>query len=191
METYITIISSFFQDLFSGLINKILIALIILLIGFILGKVASRITHKTLKEIKLNKIISEASGIKISFEEIISHFILYFIYFISIIMTLRHIGIATDILNILSGAIIILIGIFILMSVKDFIPNIISGIIIHQRNIINEGDIIIINNIKGKVISLTLLETKLKTNSNDIIIIPNSNLTKNEIIKKASKKRKN
>lgn len=184
METYTQIIIEFFQDLFSGIISRMLIAGIILLIGFIFGKIISKIVHKALKEIKLNKIIKEASGIKISIEEIISHFLLYFIYFVSIVMALRHIGIATDILNIISGAVIVIIGVFILMSVKDFIPNIISGIIIHQKGTIKEKETIIFNNIKGKVISITLLETKLQTKSGDIIIIPNSNLTKSEIIKK-------
>jgi small conductance mechanosensitive channel len=184
MIEYLNIIMKFFTDLFSDLLNRIVVALIIILIGVILGKVLSRIIHKMLKEVKLNKIIKDASGIKVSFEEIISHFVLYFIYFVSIVMALRHIGIATDILNIISAVVIILIGVFILMSVKDFIPNIISGIILHQKATIQEGDIIVFNNITGKVVSLTLLETKLQTKSGDLIIIPNSNLTKNEIIKK-------
>lgn len=180
----------FIVDLLSGLVNKIIIALIIILIGFIIAKILSRIIHKTLKQVDLDKMIKEISGIKVSFEEIISHFVLYFIYFISIVLALRYMNIATDILNILSGVVILIIGIFILLSVKDFIPNIISGIIIHQKCLFKKGDIISVNNITGEVIDMTLLDTKLTTKSGDTIIIPNSTLTKTEFIKKKSSQKR-
>ena len=184
MADYIQDGIAFLFDLFGGIINNIIIALIILLIGFIIARILSRVVHKTLKKVNLDKIIKEVSGIKVSFEEMISHFILYFVYFISIIMALRYIGIATDVLNILSGVIILLIGIFILLSVKDFIPNVISGIVINQKATVKKGDIIQISNVTGKVTEITLLDTKLKTKQGDVIIIPNSNLTKKEIVKK-------
>ena len=177
-----------FQDVFTGFLNKIIVAVIILLIGFIIAKVLSRLIERGFKELKISKVIKEISGIKISFEEIVSTFVLYFVYFLSIIMALRHIGIATDVLNLLSAAIILILGVFIILTVKDFIPNVISGIIIHQKSIINKGENITFNNITGKVIEITLLDTKIKTKSGDIIIIPNSNLTKREIIKKSRKK---
>ncbi|MFT4303123.1 MAG: mechanosensitive ion channel domain-containing protein [Candidatus Woesearchaeota archaeon] len=176
--------TNIFQNILNEIINKYLVAIIILLIGFIIAKISGKFLHKALKQIQLNKIIKEISGIKISFEEIISQFITYFIYFITIVMTLRHLGIHTDILNILSAVIIILIAIFIILSVKDFIPNIISGIILHQKGNISKNDIIVYNNIKGRVTEVNLLETKLETKNGDIIIIPNSNLTNNQIIKK-------
>jgi small-conductance mechanosensitive channel len=99
-------------------------------------------------------------------------------------MALRYLGIATDVLNILSGVIILLIGIFIVLSVKDFIPNVISGFIIHQKSTIKKGDIIQIASVTGKVADMTLLDTKLQTKNGDTIIIPNSNFTKKEFIKK-------
>ncbi|MCB9358792.1 mechanosensitive ion channel [Candidatus Woesearchaeota archaeon] len=172
------------QNVVSEIINKYFVAILIVLIGFVIGKIAGRFLLKALKEIQLNKIVKDISGIRSSLEGIISHFVEYFIYFVSIVMALRHIGIYTDILNILSAVVIILIGIFIILSVKDFIPNIISGIVMHQKSDIKEGDIIEYNKIRGKIIDFSLLETKLETKTGDIIIIPNSNLTKNEIIKR-------
>jgi small-conductance mechanosensitive channel len=131
-----------------------------------------------------NRIIKDMINLLI-IDEKTSHFVLYFVYFISIIMALHYLGIATDILNIISGVVMLMIAIFVILSVKDFIPNVISGIVIHQKSLIKIGDKITTNNISGKVVEITLLDTKLKTKSGDIIIIPNSNLTKNEIIKKS------
>ena len=187
MAEYVQIIAEFFDNLYAGVANRIITALIILLIGFIVAKVLSRLIERGLKEIRLNRMIREVSGIKVSVEEIISHFILYFVYFVSIIMALRHLGIATDVLNILSGVIILLIGVFILLSVKDFIPNVISGIFMHQKSTLKMGDTITFNEMTGKIIEMTLLDTKIKTAKGDILIIPNSSLTKNAIIKKQRK----
>jgi small conductance mechanosensitive channel len=188
MNEYITLGIDFLKDVFSGLINKVILATIILMSGFIIGKVFSKIISKILKEFNINKIIYDISGIKYEIEEIITHFVLYFTYFISIIIALKQLGIATEVLNILSSVIIILIGIFVLLSVKDFIPNIISGIIIYQKKTFKKGDEIEFKNIIGTVSEITLLDTRLKTKKGDIIIIPNVNLTKNEIIKKKNKK---
>jgi len=186
MNEYIQAVFDFITNVFAGLVNNVLLAIIILLVGFILGKMLSKLLQRVLVEIKLNKILEEITSIKFQLEEFLSHLLLYFIYFISIITALRQLGIATEILNILSGVIIVLIGIFIVLSVKDFIPNIISGIVIHQKDVIKKGDKIEFKNVSGKVIEITLLDTKLETTRGDTIIIPNVNLTKNEfVIKKA------
>ena len=171
------------ETITSGM-TTLLTAAIIILIGFIIGKASQKILKKSFKEIGLNKILREITGVKISIEEIITYFVMYFIYFISIVMALRHLGIATDVLNVISIVIIVLIGIFILLSIKDFIPNVMSGIIIYQKGIVKKGEIISFNNIIGKVTEVTLLETRLETKKGDIIIVPNANLTRNEIIKK-------
>jgi small conductance mechanosensitive channel len=178
----------YIDTLFAGTLNRLLVAVIILLIGFIIGKVANRILERGLTKIRLNEMVKQVTGLNFGLEEMIGHFVMYFIYFIAIIMSLRHLGIATDILNILSAVIIVLIGIFILLGVKDFIPNIISGIILNQKGTIKKGDEITVQNVKGKVIEITLLETRLETKKGDLIIIPNANLTKNEIIMKKQKK---
>ena len=173
----------FISDLFAGLVTQLIVAAIIILIGFIVGKALNRIIKKALKQIGLNRIMREI-GIKVPLEEIFAHGVMYGVYFIAAIMALRHIGIATDILNIISVMIIAFIGIFILLSVKDFIPNVISGIVLHQKGTIKENDSIEINKIAGTVIEMNLLETKLLTKRGDIIIVPNANLTKSEIVKR-------
>lgn len=182
IETTIT----FIQELFAGLVTQLIVAAIIILIGFILGKALNRVIKKGLKEIGLNSMMREI-GIKAPLEEIFSHGVMYSIYFIATIMALRHIGIATDILNIISIMVIAFIGIFILLSVKDFIPNVISGIVLHQKGTIKEHDSIEINKITGTVTEMNLLETKLVTKKGDIIIVPNANLTKSAIVKKKIK----
>ncbi|MFT4343381.1 MAG: mechanosensitive ion channel domain-containing protein [Candidatus Woesearchaeota archaeon] len=177
-------------EVVAGGMTTLLTAAVIVLVGFILGRVVFKFLKKVLKEAGLNKILKEITRIRIPLEEVISYFVMYFIYFIAIIMALRHIGIATDVLNIISIVIIVLVGVFVLLSIKDFVPNAISGIVLHQKRTIIPGDSIEVHGVAGKVVEVSLLETRLETKKGDIIIVPNANLTKNEIIKKKGSKKK-
>jgi len=174
--------------LLSGIFTKLVVAVIIMLIGLIAGKLLGKFIHKALHEIELNKILRKAAGVKVSIEEIISTFVTYFIYFIFIVMALNQLGLTTVVLHMISGAILIIIIISILFSIKDFMPNMFAGFFIHQKGFIKEGDIINVDNTEGKVIHINLVETKIETKKGDIIYIPNSLLTKKTVIKIKKKK---
>ena len=47
-----------------------------------------------------------------------------------------------------------------------------------KNKTIKKGDIITIDGVKGKIIGITLLETKIETNNKEIIFIPNANVAK-------------
>jgi len=174
--------------LLSGIFTKLVVAVIIVLIGLVAGKLLGKLIHKLLHEIGLNQLIKKSTGIKIAIEEIISSFVTYFIYFIFIVMALNQLGITTVILHMISGAILIIIIISIMLSIKDFMPNMFAGFFIHQKGFIKEGDIIKVDNIQGKIIHINLVETKIETKQGDIIYIPNSLLTKKTIVKVKKKK---
>lgn len=172
------------DGLFAGIISKFVVATIILLIGFIFGKLIGKLFLSILKEMKIDKAVKKAVGINIPIEDILSSFLTYFIYFVTIIMALNQMGLTTDILNIISAAIMIVIILSIFLGIKDFIPNAISGIIIHNKGFLKKGDNIKIDNLEGKIININLIETKIETKEGDIISIPNLNLTKNKVIKR-------
>ena len=174
--------------LLSCIFTKLVVAVIVVLIGLVAGKLLGKFIHKLLHEIELNKLIKKSAGIKVSAEEIISSFVTYFIYFIFIVMALNQLGLTTVILHMISGAILIIIIISILLSIKDFMPNMFAGFFIHRKRFIKEGDIIQVDNTKGKVVHINLVETKIETKKGDIIYIPNSLLTKKTVVKIKKKK---
>ena len=173
---------SFVHDIFSGIVTELIVSLVILFIGIILGRIAGRFSYKVLHELEINKIL-KAARISIKLEEIVSKFLAYFIYFIAVIMALKNIGIATDILNIFAIAVMVVIILSIFLAIKDFVPNALSGITIYRKGFIKKGDMIRIKNMEGKITSISLVETIIETKSKDIISIPNSMLTKNEVVK--------
>ena len=163
--------------------TKFVIAIVIILFGFIIGKVAGKLLQRFLHEIELNNFIKKNIKIKIALEEFLAGFVSYAIYFIAVIMALRQAGLATDVLNILGGAIMVIIILSIFLGIKDFVPNFMAGLSIHKRRFIKEGDKIQVSGVKGKVILVSLVETRIETSSGNLIYIPNSLLVKSEIIK--------
>jgi len=162
---------------------KFIIAVIIILIGLIIGRTVEKILQRILKEIELNKNLKKA-GINFPLEKIITNFAKYFIYFIAAIWALTELGLTTTVLNMISAVVLILILISLILAVKDFIPNVFAGYFIHRKRMFKEGDKISVQNLKGKIVKITLTETEIKTEKGDTIYVPNSVIKREIVIKK-------
>jgi len=166
------------SDIINQTFINIVAAIAILLIGLVLGRFIGKLIQKILNSLEIDKLL------KIPLEEFIGSVIKYGIYVIAIIFALDQIGIAKIVVYlILIIMLIILIG-YIIFSFKSFVSNFISGFILHKRGNIKVGDKIKVKNIEGKIIELNLSETKLRTKNNDILIVPNSIIQKNILLKK-------
>ncbi len=170
------------RDSTSGILYKFVVAIVLLLVGFILGRILGRLMFKFLHSFDLNANFSKLSGVTVKIEEIAESFTSYFIYFITIVIVLQQIGLATTILHMIAGGVIILIILSTFLGIKDFIPNAIAGFILQRKNNFKKGQIIKVKGMMGKIVSITLVETKIMTKEGDIIFIPNSVLNKTEVI---------
>ena len=173
---------------YSELLIRILGAFLILILGLIVAQILSNILRKIIRGTEISKALEEQLKLKIPLESYISSFLKYLIYFITIIIVLSQLGISTKILQTILVILIILITIFVILAFKDWIPNLISGFYIIKTQKVKVNDIIKVKGIKGKVIQVNLLETKIETNNNEVIFIPNSNLTKFELTKEKNGK---
>ena len=171
-------------ELLSPLLNKFVVAIIIILIGFIIGRILGKFLQKILHEIELDKLLKEATGLKLFLEELVGVIVQYLTYFIFIVIALNQIGITTIVLNMLTAAIFIVIIISIFLGIKDFIPNFIAGLSIIRKGNIKKGDKITINNTTGRVKQISLIQISIKTAKGDVIFFPNSMLTTHKVIKK-------
>ena len=151
----------------------IIIGIVILLVGFGIGVLAKKLIKKILKEIELNKIMSRV-GITSNIESAISSIVSYLIYLITIVFFLRELGIASVVLYLVVGAVLMLIILTFLVGLKDVIPNFIAWIIIQKRGKIKEGHRIEVREISGRVEKLGYLETEIKTDNDDILYVPNN-----------------
>ncbi len=165
----------------SSFFSKIVVAVIILLIGFIVGKVLGKLVQKGLKDLEVDKVLRK-SGLRVGIEDILSRFAEFFIYFIAIIYVLNQLGLTITILYIIAAFVLLIMTASFILGIKDFIPNLIAGIVLHRKNFIKEGKRIKVNGMQGKIIAFTLLETRIKTKKGDVIYIPNSYITKSKVV---------
>lgn len=159
----------------SNMAINIIAAIIIILLGLILGKFSSKVTQVVLTKLKINKIS------KLELEVFISLVVRYVIYFGAIIIALNQLGITNIIIDGLLIIILLSIVIFIIFTLKEFIPNFIAGYLIRKKGKLKIGDKIKIKSLEGTVQRISWIETKVKTKNNDIVYVPNFNLIKSNI----------
>jgi len=163
-------------------VNSIITAIIILLIGFIIAKLIGRLVQRVLHEAELDALLKKA-GAKVSFEIALSHIAEYFVYFITIIFALNQLGITTFVLYALAIAAIAVLIISVFLGLRDFIPNFMAGWYIYRKDLIKEKQNVKINGISGRVVKLSILDTRIKTKKGDLIYLPNSVIIKSKITK--------
>lgn len=171
------------RELLASAYTNFAVSIIILLAGLIIGKLAGRFVHKILQEVELNKVLKKTTGIRFAVDEIIASFISYIIYIIAVIMALDQLGLAATLLQIILIVIILIIIASIILGLRDFFPNLLAGIFISQKRLISKGDKVRIGEIEGNIIEINMIETRIVTRKGDIIYMPNSLLTKKEVIK--------
>jgi small-conductance mechanosensitive channel len=165
----------------SGFLYKFIVSIVLLLIGFILGKIIGRLIYKLLHSFEVNEAFHALSGVTLKIEEIAETFTTYFIYFVTVIVVLQQIGLVSTILHMIAAGIIILIILSTFLGIKDFIPNAVAGFFIHSKKEFRVGQRIKVKGMLGKIIEISLIETKIETKNGDIIFIPNSVLNKTEV----------
>ena len=171
---------------FSGFIDNILIAIVIFLIGLVIGRLTGNFVKKILKELEINSIFKRATGVEANVSDKIGSFVSYIIYFFAGIMALTQLGLTTTVLTMIAGAVLVVIVLAFVLGVKDFIPNMIAGIMIYRKKLYSVGDYIEVGNTKGEVVNIRLNETEIKFRG-DFIFIPNSTVVKSRL--KVAKKR--
>ncbi len=179
-----------FKNSFNQVLINIIVALLIFFIGFIIGKLLGKILKKVLRHMNLDYFLRKTLGFKVSAEDILSGSVSYFIYIISFIMALNQLGLSTAILQMVIGGVIVIIVISIILSIKDFLPNVVAGLVLREKAFVSENDVIRIKDIEGKVVELGMVETIIQNRHGDRIFIPNIVFTKNEVINYKPRKKK-
>ena len=160
--------------------TNIATAIIIILVGFMIGKLIGILLDKLFFQIQLNEFFSRVLKRKFAnLSRNLSDVVSFIIYAGSLIWALATMEILKFVLlALLYLAILIAIG-ALMLSLIDLLPNFISGIIIRNRNLIENGKKIRTTGVFGTVEKSGLLHTKIITKKGDVIFIPNQNIYKN------------
>lgn len=102
----------------------------------------------------------------------------YLILFVGLLVILQSAGIDLTAFNVLAGA----VGIGVGFGLQNIASNFISGLIILLERPVKVGDRIEVGDIDGKVIAIGARSTRVRTNDNITIIVPNSNFIEQNVI---------
>ena len=159
-------------DLLRPILSKTVVALAVVLIGFIAGKLVGKAMQWILHSMNINGRWKEMTGTSFRVEQFLSGMLSAGVYLVTIVMALNVLGLSEIIVEVISFGIICIILISIILATKDFIPNYIDGFRVYRR--IEPGDVIVAENVKGKVEELTWTDVKVIAENGDIFYIPHS-----------------
>jgi len=163
---------TYIVDLLRPVFSKVVVALILLIVGFIAGKLLGKTVHWMLRSIELNKRWKQLTGLNWRIEAFIGGICAGVVYLLIVILALTVLGLSAFITKLLSFGIICIIFISMILAVKDFIPNYISGFTLYRK--LHVKDKIMIDSIKGTVEEITWSDVKIKQETGDILYIPHS-----------------
>lgn len=143
--------------------EKIYLPIVYIIIGIILYTILRKLVDRTFKSKKIDNrkmtIISLANNI-----------IKYIIFIFMILSILKVYGVDTS--SILAS--IGILGLVIGLAIQDIIADFLKGVFIIFDNQYTIGDFVEINGFKGEVISLGLMNTKIRSMTGEVKILSNS-----------------
>lgn len=143
-------------------------AIAILLVGWWLARWAVRLLDRALVRVKVDEILR-------SFLRNVAFVALMVVVFIA---ALQKLGIPTTSLLAMVGAAGLAIG----LALKDSLSNIASGVMLILLRPFKAGDSVKVGGLEGVVEQVRIFTTRLRTYSNEVIVMPNSEITTGPIV---------
>jgi small-conductance mechanosensitive channel len=108
----------------------------------------------------------------------ISSLTFYLLIVIGFLLALASLGFGLDKLGILAGA----LGVGIGFGLQGIVNNFLSGLILVFERPITEGDIVIVDDVSGKVVKIGIRSSRIRKWDGSEMIIPNADLISNKVI---------
>lgn len=156
------IVGKFFDKL-----PTLIIAAVLIVAGFFIARFAKKLTVKAMK----------AKGIDATVYQFISRIISAVINLVFILSALSMFIKITSVLAAFSA-----VGVAVGLGLQDSVAQIASGVQILLTRPFKTGDFVEIGSLSGNISEIRFMNTIITTGDNKRIIIPNSDLTKNNII---------
>lgn len=146
-------------------IQPVIIAVVTIVLYTVVTKILNRVINTNIKNIdkrRTNTILG-----------LLKNTVKYVLLIIAFMMILDVYGVDTKAILASFGIIGLVIGLALQDTIKDFL----SGMTIIIENQYRVGDIVTLGNFKGEVISLGLKTTKIKSQSGEVKIVSNRNIS--------------
>lgn len=149
--------------------GKLLVAALILVIGLQVAKWITNLIQRLLER-------ADVEPIATLFLRKVAYIVLLVIVALAVLQFAFGV-LPTSMLPILGAA-----GLAIGLALKDSLSNVASGVMLVSLKPFRVGDVVTINGETGKVMSVSIFQTKLRGADNQTIVLPNSLITSDSII---------
>ncbi len=159
-------IGEFFQNMLNAIINSIptiILAIVVLIIGIIITKLVLKLLGKGLDRTRLDLTVN-------NFVKQCCKIVLY-VLLITIVLSVLGIP-ATSIITVIGTA-----GVAIGLALQSSLSNVAGGIMLLINKPFKIGDYILVGGVSGTVKQITILYTRLDSDSNQAIFIPNGQVS--------------
>lgn len=173
----------FVKGLVMPFLNSFVIAVFTFFIGLIFGRIIGKLVARVLHAFDVDKTLAKAVGAKLSVEGFAEVAVSYFTYIVFLLISLDQLGLTQWVLYLVAAAAAIIGAVAAVLALKDFVPNAVAGYFIMRREFPKAGDILRIDEVSGKVVQVTMLETRIKTRKGDTISFPNRQLLRSRVEK--------
>lgn len=148
--------------------SLVYVIVLVVLLFYAAGKVRTWMAQKALNRTKLDRGARDA----------VAAVTRYLLLLLGLLIILQTAGIDLTTLNVLAGA----VGIGVGFGLQNVVSNFISGLIIMFERPIKIGDRIVVDQVEGDVVDIGARSTKVLTNDNITIIVPNSKFITESVV---------
>lgn len=157
----------------NNILIKIASAIFILFLGFIIGRFLAKLSHKILRELEIDRMVAKIR-FRMPVADLVAFIIQFTTYSAAIVLSLNQFGLGIKFLYFISIIVLLALLLFIITTIKDLIPNLISSRKVKNR--FSQGDKLKVGNIEGTIVEITKTDIRLVTRNHDFMSIPNSYL---------------
>lgn len=144
-------------------LGKLIFGLALMVTGLVFSKRVSRQVDD-----RLYSRLSMEPSLRYTFRRLTY----YFFLFLSVLFTLRVLHVPLTVFTVIGGALAVGIG----FGSQNLVNNFISGVLVMVERPIRVGDYIEVDGISGRVQSIGIRSTLVRTLSNALVVLPNTTL---------------
>ncbi|MGH8983226.1 MAG: mechanosensitive ion channel family protein [Acidimicrobiia bacterium] len=166
-ELFTQVFTNLWQSFLAGL-ARFAVGLAVFLVFLVVATIVKRVARS-----RLERVRSE------SFAKVVSQLITAGIIVFGLIAALPIAFLNLDATAVLGGLSIIALAAG--FAFQDIASNLMSGLLLVIREPFAEGDIIEVNDIRGRVVGIAIRETRIRTLDGHVILVPNKDVYENAI----------
>ena len=131
---------------------------------------ASAVLRFLIVRVAMNQTLTRRTGMALM--ELLSNFIKYVAFLVMVFLVLSALG--ADTVELLAG--LGILSLILGLGVTSLVEDVVAGVFIVGERLFDVGDIVVVDDFRGKIISIGIRSTQIEDDGGDILILRNSSI---------------